>query len=182
MKIGIINSNLIPGGKLTHLVETLASEFEASEHETDCIELGELDLPACDGRSCYADPKVIALTERLAGSDAIVIASPVYNYDLNAAAKNLIELTGSSWKSKTVGVVCSAGGERSYLSPVSFINSLGVDYRCLVSPRFVYAARSDFQEDNTLPDESPVRERLQFMARELPILVEAATQITALSA
>lgn len=180
MKIAIINSNLAPGGKSAHLVEALAERFEKGGHEAAAYHAGDLSLPACDGTTCYGDEKTIALTANLAEAEALVLVSPIYNYDLNAAAKNLIELTGSSWKGKAVGLVCQAGGEKSYLAPVSFMNSLSIDYRCLVSPRFVYVTRSEFAEDNTLAGDSPVHERLDFLAKELPVLAEAASCIRAL--
>jgi len=178
MKIAILNSNLAPGGKAGHLADQLASLFGADGHEAEIFHAGDHSLPHCDGYLCYKDEKTIALTEALAPMDAIVLVSPIYNYDLNAAAKNLIELTGNSWKGKAVGLVCTAGGDKSYLSALGFMNSLGVDYRCLVSPRFVYVSRPDFAEDNTLPADSPVRDRLGFLAKELPILAEAAAKIS----
>ncbi len=180
MKIAILNSNLAPGGKTGNLVDELYALFQADGHDAETFHAGDLELPHCDGYLCYKDKKTIALAEALAPVEAIVLVSPVYNYDLNAAAKNLIELTGNSWKGKAVGLVVTAGGERSYLSPLGFMNSLGSDYRCLVSPRFVYVSRSDFSEDNTLPADSPVRDRLGFLAREIPILAEAAQKIVGL--
>ena len=39
----------------------------------------------------------------------IVLATPVYNYHVSAATKNLIELTGSAWEDKLVGFLCAAG-------------------------------------------------------------------------
>lgn len=181
MHIAILNANLAPGGKPGYLAGLVAELFAAAGHEAPLYHAGELDLPACDGYLCYKDEKAIALTSRLAAADAIVLVSPVYNYDLNAAAKNLIELTGGSWKGKAVGLVCTAGGERSYLSPLGFMNSLGVDYRCLVSPRYVYATREEFLGDGTLAADSPIRERLAFLALELPILAEAAARIQAMA-
>lgn len=177
MKIAILNSNLAPGGKSAHLADLIAGEFQSLGHETDVAHVGDLSLPACDGYLCYKDEKTINITDRLAEADAIVLVSPVYNYDLNAAAKNLIELTGSSWKGKAVGLVCQAGGERSYLAPLGFMNSLSADYRCLVSPRFVYVARSNFTDEGTLAEDSPVRKRLHFLALEIPVLAEAAEKI-----
>ncbi|MEX2578644.1 MAG: NAD(P)H-dependent oxidoreductase [Verrucomicrobiales bacterium] len=181
MKIAIINSNLASGGKTGYIAGELESLFGAGGHEAVVFHAGDLSLPACDGRLCYKDENAIALTERLAGMDAIVLVSPIYNFDLNAAAKNLIELTGNSWKGKAVALVCTAGGDRSYLSPLGFMNSLSLDYRCLLSPRFVFAIRSDFREDNTLAEDSPVRTRLAHLAQELPILAEAARRIRTLS-
>jgi len=180
MHIAILNSNLAPGGKPAYLAGLLAELFAAAGHEAPVYHVGDLSLPACDGSLCYKDKKTIALTEALARAEALALVSPVYNYDLNAAAKNLIELTGGSWNGKAVGLVCTAGGERSYLSALGFMNSLGIDYRCLVSPRFVYVTREEFLEDGTLAAASPIRDRLAFLTQELPVLAEAAARIRTL--
>lgn len=180
MNIAILNSNLTPGGKPAYLAETLAAFCSEGGHEARLFSLAEWDLPACDGVLCYKNERTIALTAELAKADALALVAPIYNYDLNAVAKSLIELTGYSWKGKAVGLVCTAGAEKSYLAPLGFMNSLSIDYRCLVSPRYVYVMRSDFAEDNTLPAVSPIRERLRFLAAELPILAEAATRIAAM--
>jgi hypothetical protein len=60
------------------------------------------------------------------------------------------------------------------------MNSLGTDYRCLVSPRYVYVTRADFTPDNTLPAEGDIRRRLAFLVKELPILAEAAAKIASM--
>jgi FMN reductase len=78
----------------------------------------------------------------------IIVATPIYNYDANAAAKNLIELTGSAWEEKVVGFLCAAGGSSSYMSIMGLANSLMLDFRCLVIPRFVYARGDDFTDEH----------------------------------
>ena len=70
----------------------------------------------------------------------------MYNYDLNAAAKNLVELTGKAWEDKPVGFLCWAGGRASYMSPMGLANNLMLDFRSLIIPRYVYAAKGDFIE------------------------------------
>ena len=63
---------------------------------------------------------------------------------MNAVAKNLIELTGQAWNEKLVGFISAAGGKGSYMSPMSFANSLMLDFRCIIIPRFVYADKTCF--------------------------------------
>jgi len=180
MKTAILNTNLAPGGKAAELAEVLSGLIQQDGHGATILSLSEWDLPACDGITCYQNEKTVALTAELAKVDALVLVSPIYNYDLNAAAKNLIELTGHSWKGKAIGLVCTAGAQKSYLSPLAFMNSLGTDYRCLVSPRYVYVTRADFNSDNILPADGDIRRRLAFLAKELPILAEAAARIASL--
>ncbi|HUG12433.1 MAG TPA: NADPH-dependent FMN reductase [Opitutaceae bacterium] len=104
-------------------------------------------LPICDGASAYTHPAVDGLNARIMGAEGILIAAPIYNYDVNAALKNLVELTGSSWEDQTVGFLCAAGGQASYMSVMAFANSLMLDFRCVIVPRFVYATSRDFGAD-----------------------------------
>lgn len=124
----------------------LASELaDAAEH----IDLREYPLPLCDGENAYSDPNVEKLSAKVQAARAILVATPVYNYDANAAVKNLIELTGSAWEDKIVGFACAAGGQASYMSIMALANSLMLDFRCVIIPRFVYATGGDFHEKNT---------------------------------
>lgn len=51
---------------------------------------------------------------------------------------------------KSVGFLCAAGGDRSYMSPIAFANSLKLDFRRLIIPRFVYCTKADFDDDGML--------------------------------
>ena len=111
------------------------------------IDFQKITFPICDGNKCYEDPIVDELKREINNSSSILIAGPIYNYDLNAAIKNVLELSGSSWKNKKVGFLCAAGGKGSYMSPISFINSLILDYRCMIIPRYVYADSTCFDSE-----------------------------------
>ena len=105
------------------------------------------------------------LREKIQNAKGILFAVPIYNYDVNAAAKNLIELTGDAWTNKVVGFLCAAGGKGSYMSVMSLANSLMLDFRCLIIPRFVYSTGEDFEEGEiTDPN---VRDRVSELAKEL---------------
>jgi len=116
------------------------------------IDLQDYDLPFCDGDTCYENDSVKELKQLVEESKSAIIASPIYMYDLNAVAKNFIELTGRAWTNKVVGFICAAGGKGSYMSVSSFMNSLMLDFRCVIIPRFVYADGSDFNDDNSIKD------------------------------
>src|SRR6266513_2061574 len=64
------------------------------------IDISEMDLPLCDADKCYGMPCSKKLSAAIKAADGILIAVPVYNYDVAAAAKNMIELTGSAWENK----------------------------------------------------------------------------------
>ena len=121
------------------------------------IDFQKIVFPICDGDTCYGKPIVNELKETIENARSILIASPIYNYDLNAVAKNLIELTGQSWTDKLVGFISAAGGKGSYMSPMSFVNSLMLDFRCLIIPRFVYADKACFNNGGDMNDMIKVR-------------------------
>ena len=140
----VVSCSLNPASR-SHTLAVAAGEALGSigtSHEL--IDLRQWDLPICDGESCYKHPSIEPVRQRVAGAGAILIASPVYNYDLNAAVKNFVELTGQAWAEKPVGFLCAAGGHRSYMSPIGLANSLMFDFRCHIVPRYVYATKDDF--------------------------------------
>ena len=134
--------------------------FEALQRKAaDCqwLDIHKLDLPLCDADKCYSHPEAGNVRRAIEGADGILIASPVYNYDMSAAAKNMIELTGSAWEDKIVGFLCAAGGMSSYMSVMAYANSLMLDFRCIIIPRFVYATGRAFEGDKLVDKEAGKR-------------------------
>ena len=129
------------------------------------LDLAELDVPLCDADECYVQPGAKQLNDKIRWADGILVATPVYNYDVSAAAKNMIELTGRGWEEKVVGFLCAAGGMSSYMSVMAFANSLMLDFRSVIIPRFVYATGSAFDGDK-LADEK-VAARIEQLAGDL---------------
>jgi len=147
LSVLIISCSLNGSSRSRLLAQTAESCLKDEDVDVDLIDLREWDLPFCDGQESYNHPSVAPLTTLVKDAAAILIASPIYNYDLNAVAKNLIEMTGSAWTNKPVGFLCSAGGAGSYMSPMGISNSLMLDFRSFIIPRFVYALKQDFTEN-----------------------------------
>ncbi|PTY05274.1 flavoprotein [Opitutaceae bacterium EW11] len=127
------------------------------------LDLRDFPLPLCDAGPAYSHANVAALNDHIARADAVLVATPIYNFDTNAALKNLIELTGSAWENKVVGFLCAAGGMASYMSVMSFANSLMLDFRSIIVPRFVYATGDGFVDGQVSnPD---LRRRVEELAR-----------------
>ncbi|MFL6514198.1 MAG: NADPH-dependent FMN reductase [Chthoniobacterales bacterium] len=135
--------------------------------QVDCewIDISDLELPLCDADKCYLNPGAQKLQKTIDAADGIIVAAPVYNYDVSAAAKNMIELTGSAWEDKVVGFLCAAGGMSSYMSVMAYANSLMLDFRTVIIPRFVYATGQSFDGDHLVDDK--VAERVRQVADEL---------------
>src|SRR5436309_9924225 len=140
---------------------------QLQKKQVDCewIDISALELPLCDADKCYLNPAAKKLQKTIDAADGMIIAAPVYNYDVSAAAKNMIELTGSAWEDKVVGFLCAAGGMGSYMSVMAYANSLMLDFRTVIIPRFVFATSEGFDGDN-ITDKKVVR-RIETLADEL---------------
>jgi FMN reductase len=142
--IVILSCSLNPDSRSHKLALAAEAFLRESNHPVELVDLAAHDLPMCGGAGSFDHPAVQALTATIDAAGAILVSAPIYNYDLNAAAKNAMELTGSGWTQKPVGFLCAAGGKSSYMSAIGFANSLMFDFRCHIIPRFVYCIRDDF--------------------------------------
>jgi FMN reductase len=159
----VVSASLNPNSRSYRLAESAADALGRLGAEATLIDLRKWDLPLCDGDASDSQPAAERLSQLIRDSAAVLLAAPIYNYDVNAAAKNLIELTGEAWSEKPVGFLCSAGGKSSYMSPIGLANSLMFDFRSWIVPRFVYATRQDFDEQRRpLPQ---ITERIEQLAR-----------------
>lgn len=171
----IISCSLSPTSRSAIMAERLRDAFSTRVDEVELIDLRTLALPFCDAAECYAHPNVAALQKAIDTASSVTIATPIYNYGTGGATRNVIALTGKVWTQKVVGFLCAAGGDSSYMSVMSLANSLMLDFRCLIVPRFVYASGGAFQ-DNRLTDPA-VEERIEQFAGELHRVASALSSI-----
>jgi NAD(P)H-dependent FMN reductase len=160
----IISASLNPDSNSRVLAQEAARVLTAEGVASQILDLRDHPLPLCDGGAAYGHPNVTLVRELIASADAVIIASPIYNFDGNAAVKNLIELTGQAWENKIVSFLCAAAGKASYMAILAFANSLMLDFRCLIVPRFVYATAGDF-DAGRITNEEQLR-RVAQLARE----------------
>jgi NAD(P)H-dependent FMN reductase len=167
----VISSSLHPDSRSRILARACMQQLEQVGEPATLFDLAETPLPACDGATAYGDANVQALGKLIAEADGILLAAPVYNFDVNAAAKNAVELTGRAWTGKVVGMMLAAGGQGSYMSAMGLANSLMLDFRCIIVPRFIYATGDSFEGDN-LADEN-IQKRVETLISETIHLAKA---------
>lgn len=85
-----------------------------------------------------------------------MLAAPVYNWSIGSAAKNLIEITGSTdplrsltspWFDQFVTFVVAGGLPQSYTAHTSLAASLMLDFKCVINPYHAYTTGQDWVED-----------------------------------
>lgn len=176
VRVLIVAASLNPGSKSLIMANYAREALSRRGAENELISLRDLPLPLCDGtHGAGQDPGVKRLRKEVQASSHVLFAVPVYNYGVNAAAKNLIEhlFNWSCWRDdewagiqgKTAGFLCAAGGAHSYMSVLSFANSLMLECRWWVVPRFVYAVHKDF--NNGAIQEQKILERIELLVDEL---------------
>jgi len=161
----VISSSLNPKSRSRLLALTAFKTLKNRNVSVEWLDLAGHSIPFCDGDSTQKSAIVKELREKIYTAKGILFAVPIYNYDVNAAAKNLIELTGDAWTNKVVGFLCAAGGKSSYMSVMGLANSLMLDFRCLIIPRFVYSTGEDFEEDGTI--DPNLENRVSELTKEL---------------
>jgi NAD(P)H-dependent FMN reductase len=165
MKFLVISTSANPDSNSRKMGQLAFEALKNAGVDSQWLDTRELNLPICDADTCYADPAVKNIAAAVESADGILIAAPVYNYDVSAAAKNMIELTGEAWNDKIVGFLCAAGGQGSYMSVMAYANSLMLDFRCTIIPRFVYATGEAFDEKGVT--DRKIVKRTQELASEI---------------
>lgn len=175
MKLVIYSCSLRLESKSRELALSVKRALEEGGNDVRLMDFSDSKLPLCDAGGSYGDATVQEANASGEWADGIVIATPVYNYTVNSTVKSLVEHCGRGWTGKTVGFVASAGGFGSYMALMGTANSLMLDFRCIILPRFVYATEGQF-EDGKLQDQAVV-DRIATFSVEMTRLTEAVSQV-----
>ena len=147
----IVASSLSAKSRSRKLARRAAGKLQAAGIAHTVLDLSEeaSALPFAGSDAGWGHAAAVRAGELAAAATHILFAVPIYNYDVNSVAKNFIELMGKErLGGKTVGFLVSAGGKGSYMAVASFANSLMFDFRCWITPRFVYVSE-DFGDQPT---------------------------------
>jgi NAD(P)H-dependent FMN reductase len=172
----IVSAGLGANSKSFALAREAERALQADGTAVTLLDLRELTLPLCGTAESFTDPGVARGLTLVRAAGAIIVATPIYNYDANAVVKNFIELTGQGWENKVVGFLCAAGGEKSFMSILPLANSLMLDFRCVIVPRFVYATGAAFEDDKII--DTKVAARVAECAR---VTVKLAAAVKAMA-
>ena len=108
--------------------------------------------------------KMQQLAKQIKQADNIIIGMGVHCYSVNDALKILLDTCFSASTGKFFGILCAAGGERSYLSTMHLTQICMNEWRMMQLPRIVFATEKDFTEDVITSAE--VLERIKLFSEE----------------
>ncbi|MBX3016055.1 MAG: NAD(P)H-dependent oxidoreductase [Caldilineaceae bacterium] len=176
MNIIVISCSLHRQSRSYVLANQMVRNLQELGVEAPLYDLRAYSLPFCDAGSSSDHPHTVEIKQAIAAAQTVILAVPIYTFDVNAVTKNLVELMGRAWNQKLVGFLCAAGGRSSYMSVMNIANDLMLDYRCMVIPRFVYALGEDFGDDRQptmYVAAQPIQERIQQLATTTVALTRA---------
>lgn len=171
--VTIIATSLNPKSKSQILARQMESHLIADGVECQLFDLRELNIEMCGSNESWGNADITKIAESVKQASHVVFAVPIYCYDVNSAAKNIIELTGRSFTNKVISFLCSAGGGGSYMSVMSFANHMMLDFRSVIVPRFLYTQDGDWTEEGTLNDS--VQERFELLIQDMRMIQVDAT-------
>lgn len=104
------------------------------------------------------------LAKQVDEADNIIIGMGVHCYSVNDSLKILLDACFGKATGKFFGILCAAGGERSYLSTMQLTQICMNEWRMIQLPRIVYATGKDFKEDIIISSE--LLERIALFSEE----------------
>ena len=104
------------------------------------------------------------LSDQIKDTDNIIIGMGVHCYSINDNLKNLLDTCFSEATEKFYGILCAAGGEKSYLSTMHLTQICMNEWRMIQLPRIVFATKTDFKGD--VISSAEVLERIKLFSEE----------------
>ena len=112
----------------------------------DSVLIKDCDFGLCDGYdgSAFESQKLQALQKKIEASDGVIILAPIYNFDVSASCKNLLDLlskpykdqlTGKSLRHKTIAFIGTCIHTTSYLAPMNFLAKTMLSHEAFIFPK-----------------------------------------------
>ena len=96
--------------------------------ELEFFDLQENPLPMCDGDECYDLPEVLEFREKVKNAEGIIMAIPVYNFNVSSGAKNIIERKEFEGESKLLekGIKKNELGRDKFILNINFCSKFSI--------------------------------------------------------
>jgi len=124
MRILTLSGSLRPASTTGRALQVAAEAASAAGAEVSGVELGNLDLPFCDGR---ADESTYGghtpdFRAQVAAADGLLIGSPNYHGSFSGVLKNALDLLGpDALRDKLVGLVVTARGDAGAMNTLNHL-------------------------------------------------------------
>lgn len=152
-KIVIVQGSLSAESKTAIVVKETEKVLKTRNIEFETLDLRSLELQFCDGRSLQDYNEDMRRAYRvLESADGFIFGMPVYCWSMSGVVKNLIDITAGALENKVAGILCNAGGNRSFMSSGDLINVLYYESGVMTVHPVVYTSYEDFKDGQLVTD------------------------------
>jgi len=105
------------------------------------------------------------LSAKIQKANAIIFGMGVHCYSVNDSLKIILDNCCENAIGKFFGILCAAGGERSYLSTMHLSQICMNEWQMIQLPRIVYVSGKDFDKNNNITSKDLLK-RIQLFSDE----------------
>ncbi len=146
-KLIVIQGSLSQDSKTAVVVRETERILKDRGLDFETLDLRALEMEFCDGRPLA---EYNADMQRVYGlmneADGFIFGMPVYCWSVSGALKNLIDITAGAMNNKVAGILCNAGGNRSFLASSDLVKILLYESGVLTVHPTVYSTAEDFDD------------------------------------
>jgi len=161
MKTLILSSSLSENSRSYLLCKAVKEELIAKGDNITFVDAMNIPMQPIHRRRT---PEMENLSKQVDEADNIIIGMGVHCYSVNDGLKILLDSCFGKATGKFFGILCAAGGERSYLSTMQLTQICMNEWRMMQLPRIVYATGKDFKDDVIIS--SDLLERITLFSEE----------------
>jgi FMN reductase len=168
----LLSFSLNPKSKSFKAVEKAYSYLKFKQKEVILINIKDYPLAYYDGtEEIFEQQKLKKLFNIFNNVEKVIIASPVYNYDVNAVLKNFLDLLSvirnknRIYKKQVIGIIGAMGSEKSFTCLLPTLSNLQFSLGFYLIPKIVMCIPKDFNENNEV--ESGLESRIQELCNSL---------------
>ena len=169
-QVVLIQGSLNKDSRTAILIDHAAEEMKRAGLEAVHLDLRNIQMEFCDGRPLREyHPEMQQAYQAIEKADAFVIGMPVYCYSVSGPLKNFIDITSGAMEKKIAGILCNAGGNRSYMASADLSNILAYESHVTTVQPIVFSSYEDY-DDQSLTGakvKSKIRELVDHLARHL---------------
>jgi len=118
----------------------------------ELINISECDFGLCDGFDgvAFQNPKLLELQKTLEKALGVIIISPIYNFDVSATCKNLMDLLSKPYKNilsgkslyhKTISFIGTCCLSNSYMAPLNLLANTMLAHEAFIFPKYTLVTK-----------------------------------------
>ena len=160
MKTLVLSSSLNPDSKGFVLCKMVSELLNDLGREVEFVDLRDYKL----GHTFSPTEDMKVLKEKIAAADNFVIGMAVYCYSINDSLKTVLDNCFSECEKKPFGIICAAGGQKSYLATQHLTQICMNEWRMPQLPRVIYTCGEDWNQVELV--NSDLMDRVKLFASE----------------